>query len=78
MTEVHTVHCKGGGKVRIQGDDIEVELPGPVRLRRQHWIRSLRPSEEARRTMDYAASSVVEMMLAEAFQAVPMKIYKED
>lgn len=78
-SEKHTVHCRDGGKVVICGDEVEIHLAGPIKVRRQHWIRYFPPCEEVRRTMTGGtATRRVEHMLEEAFGAVPMVVYPDD
>lgn len=76
--ERHTIHCRAGGKVVIDGDRVEVHLPGPVVVSRRKWVKYLTPHEEAQRAATYEDPRIVEAMLKEAFTAVPMKVYPDD
>ena len=76
--EKHTVHCRDGGKVVIDGDRVEVHLPGPIVVHRKHWVKYLLPREEAHRAINYAGSNRAEAMLEEAFSAVPMVVHPDD
>jgi hypothetical protein len=75
----HTIHCRDGGKVVLNGDEVEVYLPEPIRLRRKRWIHYISPRVEVSRSLPFSSyASRVERMLEEAFTAVPMKVYPED
>lgn len=76
--ERHIVHCKSGGKVVLDGDQVEIHLPGPIVIRRSKWIKYFTPKEEARRALDYAATTQANLMLEEAFTAVPMVVHDDD
>ncbi|MCR6502539.1 hypothetical protein MUO32_26280 [Shinella sp. CPCC 101442] len=78
MAEKHTVHCRAGGKVVIDGDRVEIHLPGPIVVRRQSWTIHLSPAEEARRSISHNTISQPEKMLEEAFQAVPQVVHHEE
>lgn len=79
MADKHTVHCRNGGTVIIDGDRVEVQLSEPIVFQRKKWTRYFVPSEEARRTMMYGGPETrIASMLEEAFQAVPMVSYPED
>ena len=78
MADKHTVHCRDGGKVVIDGDRVEIHLPGPIVVRRQSWTCHLSAAEEARRSMSYTAASQPEKMLEEAFRAVPQVVHHEE
>lgn len=73
----HTVHCRNGGKVIIEGDRVEIHLPSPIVVTRSHWVKPLTPHEEARRSLD-RSTSTAHLMLEEAFTAVPMHVYWEN
>ena len=77
MKEKHTVHCRNGGKVVIDGDRVEIHMAGPIVVRRKEWIVYLTPAEEARRALDYAKPSVAQAMLEEAFTAVRMTVHSD-
>lgn len=78
--EKHTVHCREGGKVVIDGNRVEVHLPGPIVVQRGQWVKYLTPREEARRSISYATGgngNRIEAMIEEAFTAVPMVVHAE-
>lgn len=78
MGEKHTVHCREGGKVVIDGDRVEVHLPGPIVVHRKQWVKWLSPREEASRALTYATGgNRAAAMLEEAFAAVPMTVHAE-
>ncbi len=79
MADKHIVHCRNGGKVVIDGNRVEVHLPGPVIVHRKTWTKHFVPAEEVRRTLAFSDSNrPVEAMLEEAFQAVPQVVHYED
>lgn len=76
--EKHTIHCRDGGKVIIEGDRIEIHPPGPIVIHRSQWTRHLSPREEMQRALNRGGPySRIEAMLEEAFKAVPMTVHAD-
>lgn len=77
MTDRNIVHCQDGGKVIIEGDRVEVHLPGPLVFHRKHFSSMYAPREEVRRTVQTSSYRTIEAMLEESFRAVPMTLHRE-
>ena len=78
MADKHTVHCRNGGKVVIDGDRVEVHLAGPLVLQRKHWTRYYVPAQEVERTLTYQSPLAgIRSMLEEAFRVVPQVVHRD-
>lgn len=78
MVEKHTVHCRNGGRVVIEGDRVEIHLDSPLVYQRSQWTTYFPPAEEVRRTMMRGGAEVsIASMMEEAFRAVPQVVHPE-